>query len=311
MITPSHADVIFRRIPENFIGPQYSYSGNNVYEAVQNADGSVRRELVGQLEAATRRSGMEAAQLSRIPGGMDALSALGSVASVLNLGVSIVGFGLVLRGLQRIDNRLQQVDRKVDALTGAVTVVDRKVDALIGAVTVVDRKVDAVVAAMGIFDQQLEHLLDMGMAQAQATERLTQLMISFESAKVRAAVETLDARRGRVHRPEAREDVRAAARDLATWRAWLSSRRESLEADDLQLRAEIMRHEVLVLTAEAGAWCMLGDAEHASILVDKLRQSLRAEAVGVLRRLFDEESVVGFLRADLGKHVDSKKELIN
>lgn len=67
--------------------------------------------------------GVEGAQLMQIKQMLDTVqvvASIGAAASVLNLGVSIGGFALVLSALKKLDGKLDRIERKIDVLDGKV-----------------------------------------------------------------------------------------------------------------------------------------------------------------------------------------------
>src|SRR5689334_20556160 len=100
----SDSAVLIRTIPAEFRGPAFTVTRNNVYEWVAGEGGKPVKRLVGQL-AEGNVSRVPTEQAARLFGGggqvaLAALSAVGAVASVVNLGVCVVGFIHVSRALK-------------------------------------------------------------------------------------------------------------------------------------------------------------------------------------------------------------------
>ena len=129
------ASVLVRVVPPEFRGPGYTITRNNVYQWVQGDGGRPVRRLVGQLTEGQRAT-LPVEQAARLFGGggqaaLSALTAVGSVASIATLGVCVVGFLHVSRGLKRVEARLDRVEKKLDAVAELVGVIDQKVDQLL------------------------------------------------------------------------------------------------------------------------------------------------------------------------------------
>lgn len=250
--------VLIRVIPPEFRGPAFTVSRNNVYEWVRGESGAPVRSLVGQLaEGQPTRVPVE--QAARLFGGggqaaLSALSAVGSVASIATLGVCVVGFLHVSRALKRIDARIERVEQKLDVITELVGVIDQKVD----------------------------QLLWLGEVQVRALAEIHGLMLSFQTARVHRALETLELR---THAPASRHrdpELLGAAGTLHEYRVWLAQLRESDPERPAAARAELLRAEVMVALAEARARCIADDAGFAALELDRVLGGARAE-VGRMR----------------------------
>lgn len=86
------------------------------HELVRQLTDGVATNVASQLQPA-----LEALQLT---------SAVGAVASVANLGVSCVGFGLVLHRLSKIDGKLDEVLAKSDRIRASVDAIHSHLEAL-------------------------------------------------------------------------------------------------------------------------------------------------------------------------------------
>lgn len=248
------ATVLIRQVPEQFRGPGFTHSGNNVYQFVEGAGGKVARKLVGQLEQGTQAR-LPIEQAARFFGGggqlaLQALSAVGSVASIANLGVCVVGFIHVSRGLKRVEKRLERVEQKLDVITELV----------------------------GILDQKVDQIAAMAKDQLSAITSLHALIVSFQTAKVHRALETLELRVGRESSPLGVAEIMAAAGVLHEYRLWLAQQRVSEPGRVLPARAELLRAEVMVAIAEARARCSVGDAAFASRELELVLEGARTEA---------------------------------
>lgn len=250
---PADANVLIRVVPPEFRSPGYSVTRNNVYQWVQGKDGSPVRRLVGQL-AEGHRAKLPVEQAARLFGGqsaMNMLSAVGSVASIANLGVCVMGFLHVSRALKRVEARIERVEQKLDALTELVGVIDQKVD----------------------------QLLWIGDVQIQALAEIRGLMLSFQTAAVHRALETLDLRSratGLLHNDA---ELMGAARTLHDYRIWLAQLRESDPTRPAPVRAELLRAEVMVALAESRARCIANDAPFAALELEGVLNGAREEVV--------------------------------
>ncbi len=257
-MSPADASVLIRVVPPEFRGPGYSITRNNVYQWVQGDAGRPVRRLVGQL-AEGQRAQLPVEQAARLFGGggqaaLTALSAVGSVASIATLGVCVVGFLHVSRGLKRVEARLDRVEQKLDAVAELVGVIDQKVD-------------------------QLLHLSDL---QLGALGELHQLMLSFQTAAVHKALETLDMRSRTGPSALRDSEILAAAGTLHEYRLWLAHRRTEDSARPAAARVELLRAEVLVALAEARARLLIDDAAFAAMELETVLAGARAE-VGQIR----------------------------
>ena len=252
------ASVLVRVVPPEFRGPGYTITRNNVYQWVQGDGGRPVRRLVGQLTEGQRAT-LPVEQAARLFGGggqaaLSALTAVGSVASIATLGVCVVGFLHVSRGLKRVEARLDRVEKKLDAVAELVGVIDQKVD-------------------------QLLHLNDL---QLGALAELHQLMLSFQTAAVHKALETLDLRSRTRPSPLRDSEILAAAGTLHEYRLWLAHRRTEDPARPAAARVELLRAEVLVALAEARARLLINDAAFAAMELETVLAGARSE-VGQVR----------------------------
>ncbi len=252
-MTPADASVLIRVVPREFRGPGFSVTRNNVYQLVKGQDGTPVRRLVGQLTEGQRVQ-LPAEQAARLFGGggqaaLSALSAVGSVASIATLGVCVVGFLHVSRSLKRVEARLDRVERKLDAVAELVGVIDQKVD----------------------------QLLILGDVQVRALAELHRLMMSFQTAAVHRALETLDLRSRSPLSPHHNNEMLAAARTLHEYRIWLAHTRETDPGRPAPAQVELLRAEVLVALAEARARLLTDDAAFAALELESVLKGARAE----------------------------------
>lgn len=274
-MSPTDASVLIRVIPPEFRGPDFTFARNNVYRRVAGDGGKVVHRLVGQLQDGPPAR-LPVAQAARLFGGggqmaLQALSALGSVASVANLGVCVVGFIHVSRGLRRVEARLERVEQKLDAVAELVGVVDQKVDQLLGLAGV----------------------------QIAALAEIHGLLLSFQTAKVHRALETLDFRVGAGVSPHDTPEIMAAAAILHEYRVWLAHTRTADPKRPLSARAELLRAEVLVAVAEARARCSVDDAAFAARELESVLEGVRAEAGWMRERVLSSASLPAFLACNV------------
>lgn len=256
-MTPADASVLVRVVPPEFRGPAFTVSRNNVYEWVQGNSGAPVRRLVGQLEQG-HQVRLPAEQATRLFGGqaaMGVLNAVGSVASIANLGVCVVGFLHVSRALKRVEARIERVEQKLDVLTELVGVIDQKVD----------------------------QLLWIGEVQMEALAEIRGLMLSFQTAAVHRALETLDLRSRTTASLHHDAELMGAARTLHDYRIWLAQLRESDPTRPPPVRAELLRAEVMVALAEARARCIANDAPFAALELERVLGGAREEVVRMRR----------------------------
>jgi hypothetical protein len=252
-MTPADASVLIRVVPREFRGPGFTVTRNNVYQWVQGQNGAPARRLVGQLTDGQRVK-LPVEQAARLFGGggqaaLSALSAVGSVASIATLGVCVVGFLHVSRSLKRVEARLDRVEQKLDAVAELVGVIDQKVD----------------------------QLLVLGDVQLRALAELHSLMMSFQTAAVHRALETLDLRSKAARSPHRDSEMLAAARTLHEYRIWLAHAREADPERPAPARVELLRAEVLVALAEARARLLTDDAAFAALELESVLEGARAE----------------------------------
>jgi hypothetical protein len=274
-VTHPDASVVLRIVPPEFRTPEYTVSRNNVYRLVQGDDGRVVRRLVGQLDEA-RQLRMPVGQAARFFGGggqaaLTALSAVGSIASTANLGVCVVGFLHVSRALRRVEARLERVEQKLDEIAELVGVIDQKVD----------------------------QLLALGDAQLAALSELRNLLLSFQTAGVHRALETLEYRRSAPASAHRNAELMAAARTLHDFRLWLAHTRAAGRGRPAPARAELLRAEVLVVFAEARARCLANDAAFAAHELEAVLEGVRTEAMNMRAELLASANVPALLAASV------------
>lgn len=275
-MTPADASVLIRVVPKEFRGPGFTVTRNNVYQWVQGQDGAPVRRLVGQLTDG-QRIRLPAEQAARLFGGggqaaLSALSAVGSVASIATLGVCVVGFLHVSRSLKRVEARLDRVEQKLDAVTDLVGVIDQKVD----------------------------QLLVLGDVQVRALAELHSLMMSFQTAAVHRALETLDLRSRSPSSPHRDNEMLAAATTLHEYRIWLAHAREADPGRPAPARVELLRAEVLVALAEARARLLTDDAAFAALELESVLEGSRAEVLRIRSDVTSEGGVPSLLSCIVG-----------
>ena len=285
-MTPADAAVILRVVPPQFRGPAFSFVRNNVYQQVAGPGGKATRQLVGQLQdAAPTRLPVD--QVARFFGGggqvaLQALSAVGSVASIANLGVCVVGFIHVSRGIRRIEARLERVEQKVDAIAELVGVVDQKVD----------------------------QLQELAVEHHKALSALHALMLSFQTARVHRALETLEFRCAGTGPRRDTSEIMAAAAILHEYRLWLSQTRLADPGRALPATAELLRAETLVAIAEGRARCLVGDAGFAALELESVLAGVRAEADRMRSRIGSEGGIASLLSCNVQGVEDTHREAV-
>lgn len=278
------AYVFIRVIPQEYRGVGYSVVRNNVYRKVQGTNGPAR-QLVGQLkEVPSTRLPID--QAARLFGGggkaaLTALSAVGSVASVATLGVCVLGFLHVSRALKRIEARLEGIEQKLDMVADMIGVIDQKVDQLIW-------RSDA---------------------QLQALAEIRGLLLSFETADVHRALETLDIRSKLPSSKHQDHELMEAARVLHKYRTWLAQVRESAPMRPPSARTELLRAEVLLALAEARARLIADDANFAAAELERVLAGARQE-VRRMRTTIVKAGAVPSLLSCMVSEVDMHRECI-
>ncbi len=286
-MSPTDAAVLIRMIPAEFRGPDFTVTRNNVYRRVAGEGGKVALRLVGQLQDGPPTR-LPVAQAARLFGGggqiaLQALSAIGSVASVANLAVCVVGFIHVSKGLRRIEARLERVEQKLDAVADLVGVVDQKVDQLLG----------------------------LAGTQIAALAEVHGLLLSFQTAKVHRALETLDFRVGVGASARDTPEIMAAAAVLHEYRVWLAHTRMADPTRPLSARAELLRAEVLVAVAEARARCSVNDAPFAAKELESVLDGIRGEGSWMRERLMESAALPAFLACNVPGVEDMHAEAVD
>ncbi len=250
--------VLLRIVPAEFRTPNHEVKGNLVFE--KSAGGS--RRLVGQIEELGKTAAEELiAGGSR---GLQYLNAAGSVASILNLGVCAIGFLHVSKLLRLIEDRIERVDEKLEELTELVGVVDQKVD----------------------------QLIDIGEDQRRTLAKVHDLIVSFETAKVHAALETLEYRSASPRSPERDQRLIEAAEVLQVFRNWLAEERAAtIGPTVMAVRTELLRAEVATALAECRARCLAGDVEFARRAVERVLDGAQSELEQMYEWLDDHGGV--------------------
>ncbi len=234
-----------RQVPEKFRTPYHVVRGNLIFKKKDN--GSL--ELVGQLEEVPGKAKEHLAKLCGGDKRLAFLNAAGSVASILNLGVTVIGFMHVSKLLRRIEDRIEGVERKLDELGELVGVIDQKVD----------------------------QLIELNEVQVAALAEIHDLIVSFETAKVHAALETLDLLSAEKKAPERDKRLIDAAETLQVFRKWLADRRDNTAESMMAVRTELLRAEVAVVLAECRARCLVGDVSFAGRMLENVMRGARAE----------------------------------
>ncbi len=250
MSTTDGAKILIRRLPSWYDGSRHRVRGNLIFE-------EGKQGTVGQIEDVGARL-EDLPSLCGGTAGFGFLDTAGSVASILNLGVSVIGFTHVSKLLKRIEHRLKGIEAKLDDLTALVGVVDQKVD----------------------------QLVELNEAQTAALADVHKLIVSFEVAKAHAALETLDILSGIAKTPERDLRIRDAAETLQVLRIWLVDKRDSMAASHATTpaRTELLRAEVAVTLAECRARCFAGDASFAGSVLDRAIAGGRTE----IQRMYDQ-----------------------
>lgn len=249
------SQIYTRYVPKKFRVPGHTVRGNNIYRDV---NGSLK--LVGQLEEGTLTQ-VSQEQLVRLFGGttaFNALNAVGAVASVVNLGVSVLGFRHVSRLLRQIEDRIQHVEQSLDEVAELLGVVDQKINQLIG-ITVEQTKVLA---------------------------QLHELVLSFETSRVHAALEALEVRSAMPQSQKRDQLIVAASEVLHEYRTWLAEQRDSTPMTAMPVRAELLRAEVAIILAETRARCIADDVHFAGRALQLVLTSAREE----VERMYEELS---------------------
>lgn len=96
-------------VEATFVVPEWISEGLKS-QAYERVGGVIRNTKTKQIVTMLREVAPNLSQATTI------LSQFGSVASILNLGISVVGFALVIKRLGEIDQRLQQTQQSVNLL---------------------------------------------------------------------------------------------------------------------------------------------------------------------------------------------------
>ena len=248
-----------RQVPEKFRTPYHVVRGNLIFKKKDN--GSL--ELVGQLEEVPGKAKEHLAKLCGGDKRLDFLNAAGSVASILNLGVTVIGFMHVSKLLRRIEDRIEGVERKLDELGELVGVIDQKVD----------------------------QLIELNEVQVAALAEIHDLIVSFETAKVHAALETLDILSAGKKTPERDKRLIDAAETLQVFRKWLADKRDDTAESMMAVRTELLRAEVAVVLAECRARCLADDVSFAGRMLEGVMHGARAEVERMYEFVMDRDGV--------------------
>lgn len=273
---PPHAtvDLIYRRIPPQFRGPAFTHTRNNVYEWITKEDGQRARRLVGQLEEVHTMQ-VPQASVRGLLGGSKALQVLqtaGSVASIVNLGVSLVGFGLVRRDLKRLGKRME-------AIEGRLANVEAKQDQTLESLELLHTKVDYLA---DLSEAQLRQLR----AVAETTDAIHRLQKAQVTSKLMGALKTLEILEGLPRRDRDRMVVLQAAQQLTDHSELLLALAEGLTWDrDAVALSELLVTFSATVLAEAKARALVGHDSHAVEVLRSGTESIRV----ALRRAVDAD----------------------
>ena len=243
-------NVFLRRVPQQFRREGFRVSGNNVFGPSGAGPG-----MVGQLEEYGPFSVSEE-HVSRLLGGASAsvssvMNVISNVAAVANLGVCVAGFTYMAVALKRIEKRIARMESTLEEVRGLV----------------------------GVIDQKIDQLIDLNEAQLKALDLVHNLIMSFKTAEVHAALETLELRAKSEASPRRNAEIMEACRKLHEYRIWLAARREEDPVMAAPARVELMRAEVIVALAEARARCFVGDAAFASDELERVFLGVRHEVI--------------------------------
>ncbi len=248
-----------RQVPEKFRTPYHVVRGNLIFKKKDNGN----LELVGQLEEVPGKAKEHLAKLCGGDKRLAFLNAAGSVASILNLGVTVIGFMHVSKLLRRIEDRIEGVERKLDELGELVGVIDQKVD----------------------------QLIELNEVQVAALAEIHNLIVSFETAKVHAALETLDILSAEKKTPERDKRLIDAAETLQVFRKWLADKRDDTAESMMAVRTELLRAEVAVVLAECRARCLADDVSFAGRMLEGVMHGARAEIERMYEFVMDRDGV--------------------
>ena len=207
-----NGEVLVRAVPTKFRNPGHVVRGNLIFEEQPNGSLS----LVGQLEELGCTESDNLAKLCGGDKGLQVLSAAGSVASVLNLGVSVLGFLHVSKLLRRIECRIERVEGQLEQVAELV----------------------------GVMDQKVDQLIELSEAQTEVLSEVHHLFVSFQTAKVHAALTTLDLLSTAESAPDRDERLRNGAETLQVFRIWLADKRDSTAESAMAARAGLLRAEL-------------------------------------------------------------------
>ena len=253
----SDGEALMRIVPKQFRTPEHVVRGNLVFKKVEGA-----LRLVGQLEELGSTQGENLAGLCGGDKRLQLLNAAGSVASILNLGVCVLGFLHVSKLLHRIEDRIEGIETKLDE----------------------------VAELAGVIDQKVDQLVDLSEGQTEALAAIHELIVSFETARVHAALETLDFR-SRTSQSERRDEhLIEAAETLQVFRNWLAEKRAS-SPEATAGRVELLRAEVAIVLAECRARCLADDVEFAAHALERVMHSAQAEVAQMYEWLMDHGGV--------------------
>ncbi len=252
----SNEEVLARVVPKQFRTPKHVVRGNLVFKK----NGALR--LVGQLE---KLGSTDRKNLAGLCGGdkrLQLLSAAGSVASILNLGVCVIGFAHVSKLLHRIEDRIEGIETKLSEVAELVGAIDQKVD----------------------------QLIKLSEGQSEALEALHELIVSFETARVHAALETLDNLSTTSQSRQRDERLIEAAETLQVFRHWLAEKRAS-SPEAMAGRVELLRAEVAIVLAECRARCLADDVEFAARALERVLDDAQAEVARMCEWLMDHGGI--------------------
>lgn len=243
-------DVYFKQFPRHLRAPGNYLSGNNIY--------SPAGELLGQLENAhkVQATAEQVGRLANIVGPVSSVINVG--ISLLNLGVCVAGFRRMGQALSRIEDRLETVSHQLDK---------------------VDAKLDRVIDLVGILDQKVETLVDLNVEQLAALADIHQLIMSFETARVKTALDGLEIRCAQPQSARRDEHIIEYAGTLDVFQSWLRSERFGVREREgsIPVRTELLRTEVLIALAGVRARCIADDVGYAVATLARIREETREE----------------------------------
>jgi hypothetical protein len=145
----------------------------------------------------------------------------------------------------------------------------------------------------------VDQLLSLSGGHAKALGELRSLLLSFQTADVHAALETLEFRADELPSAKRDQDLLTAAKTLQKYRTWLADTRESDPARPAPARVELLRAEVLTAMAEARARMLADDAKFASEVLARVLGSARGEVAQIREEIASRGMVPSVLSRPL------------